>query len=129
MSCVFDAPVGIPPAFSAFRNRFFVEALDHASVLLNGINNSECCIRFTKVTQLEQNRHLAVRRQRAEQIIVEVERFKVCDQCRSISFRHVAACSVCGAYRFIEEPEAVRQTATEMGANPFPVTSGIVPRI
>ncbi len=81
------------------------------------------------MTQIEQSKHLEARQKRAEQIIVEVDRFKVCDQCRSISYKHVATCSVCGAYRFSEEPDAVAATAREMGANPFPVTSGTVPRI
>jgi hypothetical protein len=81
------------------------------------------------VTRREQERHLAVRQKRAEQIVGEVERFKVCDQCRSISYKHVQTCSICGAYRFIDEPEQVRAIAREMGANPFPITSGTVPRI
>jgi hypothetical protein len=80
------------------------------------------------VTRTEQKKHLAARQKRAEEIILEVERFKVCDQCRSISYRRVQTCSVCGAYRFNEEPEFVRETAREMGAHPFPVTSGTVPR-
>ncbi len=78
---------------------------------------------------IEQNKHLAARQKRAEQIIVEVDRFKVCDQCRSISYKHVSTCSVCGAYRFTEEAETVRATAKEMGSNPFPVTAGTVPRL
>ncbi|HWH72538.1 MAG TPA: hypothetical protein VNT26_24465 [Candidatus Sulfotelmatobacter sp.] len=81
------------------------------------------------MTAREQARHLAARQKRAEQIIVEVDRFKVCDQCRSISYKHVQTCSVCGAYRFNDDPQAVRDTAREMGANPFPVTSGTVPRV
>ncbi len=81
------------------------------------------------MTAREQARHLAVRQKRAEQIIVEIDRFKVCDQCQSISYKHVASCSVCGAYRFNEEPDTVRDTAKRMGSNPFPVTSGTVPRI
>ncbi len=81
------------------------------------------------MTKIEQNKHLAVRQKRAEQIMVEVERFKVCDQCRSISYKHVQTCSICGAYRFREDPDEVAATAKEMGANPFPVTAGTVPRI
>lgn len=81
------------------------------------------------MTAREQARHLAVRRNRAEQIIVEVSRFKVCDQCRSISYKHAQTCNVCGAYRFDEDPDTVRKTAKEMGANPFPTTIGTVPRL
>ncbi len=81
------------------------------------------------MTDTEKARHLACRQKRAEQIIVELEKFKVCGQCRSISYKHAATCVVCGAYRFNEAPEAVRRTARKMGSNPFPVTSGIVPRI
>lgn len=80
------------------------------------------------MTQAEQYKHLAARQKRAEQIMVEVERFKVCDQCRSISFKQAQTCSVCGAYRFVEDPEIVCGTAREMGANPFPITAGTVPR-
>ncbi len=81
------------------------------------------------MTKRQQAKYLAARQSRARQIQVEAERFKVCDQCRSISFKHAGACSVCGAYRFIEDPAAVRATAQEMGAHPFPQTSGTVPRI
>ena len=77
---------------------------------------------------MEQARHLAARQRRASQIIVEVDRFKVCDQCRSISYKHVQTCSVCGAYRFEEDPNTVKTTAREMSSHPFPVTAGTVPR-
>jgi hypothetical protein len=80
------------------------------------------------VTQAEQIKHLAARQKRAEQIIVEADRFKVCDQCRSISFKQASTCSVCGAYRFLEDPTVVSGTAREMGSNPFPITAGTVPR-
>jgi hypothetical protein len=85
--------------------------------------------RAETVTDQEIARHLAIRQNRAEQIIVDTEKFKVCDQCRSISLKHAASCSVCGAYRFDEDPEMIRSTAREMGGNPFPITSGTVPRI
>lgn len=57
------------------------------------------------------------------------DQFKVCSQCRSILYKHAAVCSVCGAYRFNANPALVRKTAAVMGGNPFPVTSGTVPRI
>jgi len=81
------------------------------------------------VTESEQAKHLAVRQNRAEQIASQAGRFKVCEQCRSISFKPAATCSVCGAYRFDEDPAAVRATAREMAANAFPITSGTVPRM
>jgi hypothetical protein len=71
---------------------------------------------------------LAARQKRAKEILNELAKFKVCDQCRSISYKTAQTCTVCGAYRFNEDPEAVRDTAQEMGANPFPITSGTVPR-
>ncbi len=80
------------------------------------------------MTENEQERHLAARQRRAEQIISEVTRFKVCEQCRSIFYKSAQVCSVCGAYRFEDEPTAVRATAKEMGASPFPITSATVPR-
>jgi hypothetical protein len=106
------------------RARFGYLALFASLVLLKHVP-----ARSLSVTQAETFKHLAARQKRAEQIIVEVQRFKVCDQCRSISFKHVATCSVCGAYRFEEDPKIVSVTAREMGANPFPITSGIVPRM
>jgi uncharacterized paraquat-inducible protein A len=81
------------------------------------------------VTDLEQAKHLAIRQKRAEQIIYELDQFKVCDQCRSISYKQASTCPVCGAYRFSEDREFVQETAKEMGRNPFPITSGTVPRI
>ena len=80
------------------------------------------------MTEREEARHLAARQKRAEEILTEVAKFKVCDQCRSISYKTSQTCTVCGAYRFNEDPAAVRDTAREMGANPFPFTSGTVPR-
>jgi len=80
------------------------------------------------VNLTEQAKHLAARQRRAGQIIVEAERFKVCEQCRSISYRHVPTCSICGAYRFDENPDLIRDTAREMSSHPFPVTAGTVPR-
>ena len=80
------------------------------------------------MTERERARHLAARQKQAEQIISTVRRFKVCEQCRSISYKSAQVCSVCGAYRFDEDPEIVRSTAKEMGANPFPTTSATVPR-
>ncbi len=81
------------------------------------------------MTENEELKHLAARQSRAEQIVVEAHHFKICEQCRSIFQKHAPTCSVCGAYRFIDDPEAVRSTAKEMGSNPFPATSGTVPRI
>jgi hypothetical protein len=81
------------------------------------------------VTDREKARHLASRQQSAEKILVEATQYKVCDQCRSILYRQATHCTVCGAYRFDESPDRVRATAREMGGNPFPVTSGTVPRI
>jgi hypothetical protein len=81
------------------------------------------------VTEKEQSKHLAVRQKRAEQIILELEQFKVCEQCNSISYKSASSCSVCGAYRFEEDPLQVREIARLMGANPFPITSGTVPRL
>jgi hypothetical protein len=80
------------------------------------------------VTENEQARHLAARQKRAEQIISEARRFKVCEQCSSIFYKSAHVCSVCGAYRFSDDPEVICQTAREMGANPFPTTTATVPR-
>ncbi len=77
----------------------------------------------------EQAKHLAIRQNRLEQLLLQANRFKVCEQCRSISFKHASTCSVCGAYRFNEDSRAVRATAKEMAANAFPTTSGTVPRM
>ncbi len=81
------------------------------------------------MTQVEQAKHLAARQVRADQILAQAERYKVCDQCRSISLKQAGFCKVCGAYRFNEDPVTVRSTAKEMGAHPFPNTSAVVPRV
>ncbi len=70
-----------------------------------------------------------MRQERANEILAAVDQFKVCDQCRSISYKRAQACSVCGAYRFEERPEIVRKAAREMGSHPFPRTSGTIPRL
>jgi recombinational DNA repair protein RecR len=81
------------------------------------------------VTDQEINRHRALRQKRAAEILATVDQFKVCDQCRSISYKRAQTCTVCGAYRFNDKPALVSKTAREMGANPFPTTSGTVPRL
>jgi hypothetical protein len=86
-------------------------------------------VEIAVVTDEEIAKHLALRRERANEILAEVDQFKVCDQCRSISYKRAQTCSVCGAYRFEERPEIVSKFAQEMGAHPFPRTSGTVPRL
>ncbi len=81
------------------------------------------------MTEQELKRHRALRKKRAAEILASVEQFKVCEQCRSISYKRAQTCTVCGAYRFDERPALVGKTAREMGARPFPTTSGTVPRL
>jgi hypothetical protein len=81
------------------------------------------------VTPEEQEKHLRLRKKRARDILKEPENFKVCDQCRSISYQRAQTCSICGAYRFLLEPETIVKTAKTMGQSPFPTTSAVVPRL
>lgn len=69
------------------------------------------------------------RRQTVNAILAAPEQFKSCDQCRSISQKSLGVCPFCGCYRFKEDAETVRATASEMGARPYPLNSPVVPRV
>lgn len=77
----------------------------------------------------KQLEHLAFRQELAHIHISYPAYFKVCNQCRSISFKEVGLCKICGSYSFNESPEEVTETAKLMGSTPFPVTAGVVPRL
>lgn len=81
------------------------------------------------MTDEEKARHLALRKERANEILAALDQFKVCGQCSSISYKRAQTCCVCGAYRFEEREVMVAKSARKMGNHPFPRTSGIVPRL
>jgi hypothetical protein len=83
---------------------------------------------LSAMTIEEQDRHLAARRDCAAQLIATPHRYKVCDQCESISTKRMGICGLCGTYRFNENPSMVRQIASEISEYPFPLTLGIAPR-
>ena len=75
-----------------------------------------------------EKRFLADRKRRKEVILANMEEYKVCETCRSISKREAALCWVCHAYRWEESFEFIRETAEIMSSTPFPFTCGTVPR-
>lgn len=81
------------------------------------------------MTDTEQTERWAVRKRKADEILAEAESFKVCEQCHSILYKSTVICVVCGTYRFNENPSDVRATVEELKETPFPVTTGVVPRI
>lgn len=62
-------------------------------------------------------------------ILSDIANHKVCDVCRSISKLSAAVCPICHAYQWILDPAYVAETANLIGATPFPITAGTVPRI
>ena len=70
-----------------------------------------------------------LRRASVARFIAEPERFKECEQCRSISLKGAAICQWCGGYRFLEDPKRVRATAREMGTRPYSLAAAVVPRL
>jgi hypothetical protein len=75
-----------------------------------------------------QQRCLEHRRQQADAVLAEPHLYKVCDQCRSISFRTCGLCPICHGYRWDESREALIETAKTIGTTPFPLTAGTVPK-
>jgi hypothetical protein len=80
------------------------------------------------MTMQEKDRHLAARRDCAAQLIARPDRYKVCDQCESISTRRMGICGLCGTYRFRESASVVRKIAIEISEYPFPLTLAVAPR-
>ena len=74
-------------------------------------------------------RHAEARRTAFAHISAVPERFKVCTQCHSTSYRHAAVCFICGAYRFDEQVDHIAVTAIVAGRSPFPFSAGTVPRL
>jgi hypothetical protein len=68
------------------------------------------------------------RRHQADYILAEPHLYKVCDQCRSISYITYGLCPICHCYRWDSSPEFVITTANIIGSTPFPLTAGTVPR-
>jgi len=81
------------------------------------------------MTHIEQTERWAARKRKADEILAEAEKFKVCEQCCSILYKSTAICGICGSYRFSESPSAVRSTVEELKQTPFPITSAVVPRV
>ena len=73
--------------------------------------------------------HLELRRSRSEQILAKPEKYKVCDQCQSISYHAAPTCTYCHAYRWRSGATDVKAMARITGTCAFPLTAGVVPRI
>ena len=73
--------------------------------------------------------HLRRRRTKRDAFIARPHKYKVCDQCRSISLVTVRYCPLCHCYRLDETEATVKRTAAIIGENPFPLTAGVVPRL
>jgi hypothetical protein len=74
-------------------------------------------------------RHWEARRSGVRAIVADLEGFKECDQCRSLTPKRRPICPFCGCYRFGEDPAVVRATLAEMGQRPYPASAGVVPRL
>ena len=80
------------------------------------------------MNETDQNVHLNHRRNQAAAIKAEPHLYKVCDQCRSISYRTCNLCPVCHGYRWVLDEQWLLDTANIVGSTPFPLTAGVVPR-
>ncbi len=85
--------------------------------------------RGIRVTPESRAVHLARRQEMSARIIASPEDFKLCGLCLSIAYKHSEKCSICGAYRFHENPVVVQGVARVMMRFAFPVTAGVVPRL
>ena len=72
------------------------------------------------MTDEEKARHLALRKERADEILAALDQFKVCGQCSSISYKRAQTCCVCGAYRFEEREEMVAKSARKWATTRSP---------
>jgi hypothetical protein len=81
------------------------------------------------MTDSEKQVHLNNRRRRMEAILANIQGFKVCETCRSISKKEVGLCCICHAYRWEESPDYIKEIAEIIGSTPFPLTAGTVPRL
>lgn len=77
----------------------------------------------------EKSRYADEQRRLAAIVKASPGRFKVCDQCNSLSLREAGRCFVCGAYRFDDEVERVLTIAVLVEQTPFPFTEGTAPRL
>ena len=82
-----------------------------------------------RMTDEALDRLWTLRRERINRILEAPQKYKECEQCRSISFKHAGRCPICRCYRFIEDPLAVAATALEMRERPFPLSAAVAPRI
>ena len=73
--------------------------------------------------------HFAFRRARAKSFIDDPARFKICDQCWSVSVARANLCPVCGCYRWDDSAKRVIRIAKRIAKNPFPLTAAVVPRL
>jgi len=64
-------------------------------------------------------------------ILLHPEKYKVCDACHSVSFKHTSICPVCHSYRWRDRVKAVQAVMKIIlrRKDPFPVTLGVPPRI
>ncbi len=81
------------------------------------------------MTAVELKRYRDRRGAQAWVIEQEAEKYKVCSQCLSIAFKRAPVCPVCKAYRWKENPSAVTVVSWMMRKHPWPVTSGLPPRL
>ena len=77
----------------------------------------------------KQLEHLAYRQELAHIYSSYPAYFKVCNHCRSVSFKEVGLCPFCAAYSFNESPDEVIETAKFIGTSAFPYNAGVVPRL
>jgi hypothetical protein len=80
------------------------------------------------MTPEAQHQWQALRRRPADAALAKLRLYKVCDQCRSISFRTCGLCPICHGYRWDESREGLIETAKIIGTTPFPLTAGTVPK-
>ncbi len=63
----------------------------------------------------ESNESLEDRAVRADKIVRDPSKYKICDGCDSIVLATAATCPSCHSYRFIDDPESVIVQARELG--------------
>lgn len=64
---------------------------------------------------LEQDESLNDRAARADKIVRDPSKYKICEGCDSIVLASVSTCPSCQAYRFIDDRDSVIIQARELG--------------
>jgi hypothetical protein len=68
------------------------------------------------------------RKERCHAVLLEPEKYKICNGCQSLLFAQTIFCPFCNSYGFEHDPEAIRGMASLLGNRPLAVSCPVLPR-